>query len=689
MALKRSPQPTEPEAGETPPVAQDEGKRPDKREGKLTELGVTSQPNRIPGAGDAPTTGAAEPRAAQEAPRAPDPGAELDEPASETDEDELAPDLVSDPLSDGNPALLESCTQAFFAAIKVRQAVTPDGEQLRRALRETLATAPGPESGAQMSDGEKKELTDWIENIEVHAFDPDKFVAGSFGRHLPAWEELLKDSKRESSKRVLKMLGTGVKPQFIGTAEADPRKRDQVRAMLARTVSPSEVDAKLDGQVPQQVEFANHRSFYDNAQFAVGEVVKMVENGTLHVYKPGDGKPKVVNPLGVVNLPKGRLVVNAKYVNLFCKRQPFKYETLREVLTFLTEKAYIASWDFKAGYYHVLISPPYRKYFGIKVGNVYLHYNAMCFGWSEACLLYTLLTQEAAKELRLRAVPVSSYLDDGITGSVDFWRCLWAMIFIIKVLTLLGAVFSWPKCHFLPQREGPWLGFLIDTVGQRFTVAPAKMDKLRSALQALLDATDVTPRELAKVAGKIISVSPAVLPAALYSRPLFAAIQGKLTWDDVFPTPHAAKETAQLFLDRLPEWNGRRWFPRCVTAEAGSDASELGFGGTIQIPGEGEDHRCGIPLGRGAAHVEHGQGDSCVCQSAHRGRGAKGGRAQGRGSAALRRQPRRGESGERHEQQSPRRKRGAAAIVRALHPRRLRRGGAVETPRRDARGRRS
>ncbi|GAQ86252.1 DNA/RNA polymerase superfamily protein with reverse transcriptase domain [Klebsormidium nitens] len=303
---------------------------------------------------------------------------------------------------------------------------------------------------------------------------------------------MLKDSKRESSRRVLKLLRTGIKPQFVGTAEADRKKIEQVRATLARESAPrKEVEAKLTGRVPQEVEFKNHRSCYENASLGVREVVKMVVNRTLEVYGPKDGKPKVVNPLGV----------------------EFKYETLREVLTFLTNGAYFSTWDFKAGYYHVLIHPAYRKYFGIKVGEVYMHYNVMCFGWSEACYLYTLLTQEAAKELRIRSVPVSSYLDDGLTGSADFWRAVWETVFGVKVLTLLGAVFSIPN------------------------------------------------------------------------RPFFAAIQGKLSWDDVFPTLQAARAAAQLFIDNLPAWNGRAWFPRRVAVEAGSDASDTGFGGTIRVPG--------------------------------------------------------------------------------------------------------
>jgi hypothetical protein len=379
-------------------------------------------------------------------------------------EEDMEPDLTLDPLSEEEePVGLEKCTYEFFSALPVRKAVNPDGEALREELRGILRSALGPRNGGQLSAEEKADLEDWLQNVHTHTHDPEQFVVGSFNRHLPAWEELLRGSKRETSQRFLRILRSGVKPQLIGTGEAEPKKLDQVRAMLRQAVGPGKVESMLTGQIPHQVEFANHRSFYDNLSFGVGEVVKLVVNGTLTVYRPEDRKPKVVNPLGVVNLPQGRLVLNGRYPNAFSKKHPFKYETLREILTFLTQSAFFSTWDFKAGYYHVTINPAFRKYFGLKVGSVYFHYNAMCFGWSEACYIYTLIAQEAAKELRLRSIPVSSYLDDGFTGNEDFWRCVWAIIFIVRMLTVLGAVFSLGKCHFRPQQEGPWLGFVVET----------------------------------------------------------------------------------------------------------------------------------------------------------------------------------------------------------------------------------
>jgi hypothetical protein len=304
-----------------------------------------------------------------------------------------------------------------------------------------------------------------------------------------------------------------------------PEKAERVRRMLRKVVGEGRVDEWLSGQVPHPVEFPNHRSFLENSDFGVEAVGEMLSNSTVRLYDQGERKPKVVNPLGVANLPKGRLILDGGYVKAFTKHVPFKYETLREILSFLEKHGFFATWDFKGGYYHVLIHPRFRTYFGFRIGSAYFHYNALCFGWSEAYYAYTLVTQEAARELRVRGIPVSIYLDDGLTGNKERLRCLWFIMMVVRFLTFLGAVFSLQKCQFWPSQEGSWLGFVVDTTRQQFRVSETKKEKVQTTLKELIQAETVTPRLLAKVAERIIAMGPAVLPASLYSRPLFQAIQ--------------------------------------------------------------------------------------------------------------------------------------------------------------------
>jgi hypothetical protein len=460
----------------------------------------------------------------------------------------------------------------------------PDNSALRCQIKDLLSEI---EAGAPEANGKDWEdsLLEWLNSVKEKVHPVEEFVAGSFGRHVAAWEELLGDLSRPSSKSVLSWLRNGIKPSFVETSECDPKKLERVRRMLKKVLGEARAEEWLAGQVPRPVEFPNHRSFLENSEFGVQTVGEMLTNSTVKLYGEDEQKPKVVKPLGVANLSKGRLVLDGGYVNAFTKHVLFRYEILREILSFLGERGFFFTWDFKAGYYHVLIHPRFRTYFGFRIGKAFFHYNALCFGWSEACYAYTLVTQEAAGELRPRGIPISSYLDDVFTGDERKVRCLWIIIMVIRFLTLLGAVFSLQKCQFWPTQKGDWLGFVVDSTAQEFRVSEAKQEKVRATLIELVEAETVTPRLLARVAGRIISMGPALLPASLYSRPLFQAMRGKLSWDQVFPTPEAAKDATRMFLENLGEWNGRRWFPRRVLLEAASDASDFGFGRTIKVAG--------------------------------------------------------------------------------------------------------
>jgi hypothetical protein len=64
----------------------------------------------------------------------------------------------------------------------------------------------------------------------------------------------------------------------------------------------------------------------------------------------------VIHPMGVVDSAgKDRLIMNGMYLNLFLEALPFKYEKLRDILGFIKEGSFMASWDLKSGYFHLPI----------------------------------------------------------------------------------------------------------------------------------------------------------------------------------------------------------------------------------------------------------------------------------------------------------------------------------------------
>jgi hypothetical protein len=174
------------------------------------------------------------------------------------------------------------------------------------------------------------------EHISIQ--NADKFVAGSFQDSYPEWEELLRESKRQSSKKVLKWIREGVQPVFEGVENTKPAKLNRVRNLLRHAVLKGQVEAFLMGTLPHKIEFQNHRSFYEHCDFSVRAMEKLVLSGTAHLYGRTEGRPNVVNPMGVaLNGVSERLVLNGMYINAFMRQMPFKYERLRDILTFLTK----------------------------------------------------------------------------------------------------------------------------------------------------------------------------------------------------------------------------------------------------------------------------------------------------------------------------------------------------------------
>jgi hypothetical protein len=300
----------------------------------------------------------------------------------------------------------------------------------------------------------------------------------------------------------------------------------------------------LAGNRPHPVEFDNHELFCNNWEFSSGEASKLVLWSAASVVREGEEMPICIHPLGVAFTGgKGRLIVNDRYCNMFIKALPFRYERLRDVLGFTKKGFFMSNWDLKSGYYHVLIHPSYWKYFGIRIGNTVLRLNVVFFGYAQACYVFTKIMQEPCFELRAASIPVSNYVDDGFTAAAIKMACLWQALFSVLLQAALGGFHGLAKCQIEPVLVIKWLGFMLDSTEQKFEVGTPKVENLLSFLQEILARPSVSARDLAQAAGKIISLSPAVAPAALYSRAFFEAIKGSVTWDALFLNPAEVKET--------------------------------------------------------------------------------------------------------------------------------------------------
>lgn len=147
-----------------------------------------------------------------------------------------------------------------------------------------------------------------------------------------------------------------------------------------------------------------------------------------------------------------------------------------------------------SGYYHFLIAPEYRTYFGIKLCGEYYVMTALPFGWAPACKLFSDTMGEVYRVLRLVGGLSMTYLIDDmlVAAGTHLGRAMVQSRAVAVLLAALGMHWGISKCQFLPQPQAGFLGMRVETDwldeggdGQRhcrFVIPPAKRERPIAAL---------------------------------------------------------------------------------------------------------------------------------------------------------------------------------------------------------------
>ena len=195
------------------------------------------------------------------------------------------------------------------------------------------------------------------------------------------------------------------------------------------------------------------------------------------------------------------------------------------------------------------------------------------------------------------------YLDDGISGQHDYVSARAASLIQRSDLASSGFIPNESKSQWEPVQVGEWLGLLINTIQFMFQIPEAKLAKLKRSLESMILDGYATYRELARLAGFIISLSLAVGPIARLFIPnesksqwepvqvgewlgLLFFIQSRPSWDVSFTFSEALLQELKFWLQHIDSFNGysiRGVF--CAESTIYTDASDFAFGGYLATLG--------------------------------------------------------------------------------------------------------
>ena len=91
--------------------------------------------------------------------------------------------------------------------------------------------------------------------------------------------------------------------------------------------------------------------------------------------------------------------------------------------------------------------------------------------------------------------------------------------FVIHTLSDLGFIINWEKSDIEPEHSKVFIGFVIDSIGDRkcpwIRIPLKKVQKLKKDIRRSLKQQQITARALARIAGSCVAVARAILPGKI------------------------------------------------------------------------------------------------------------------------------------------------------------------------------
>lgn len=242
-----------------------------------------------------------------------------------------------------------------------------------------------------------------------------------------------------------------------------------------------------------------------------------------------------------------RMILNLKELNEFVKYNHFKMDSLRSAICMMTKNCYMASLDIKDAYFSIPVAPDHRRYLKFQWRTELYMFICCPMGYSEAPRLFTKLLKPVYSVLRKKGHQSVGYIDDSYLQGQDLISCQNNVVDTVILLQKLGFILHPDKSIFIPSQQMVFLGFVLDSVNMRISLASDKAEKIKSLCSQFLKAKSPSIRDLCKLIGTLVASFPAVPYGKLFYRQLeidkiLALRKGKGNFDSPISISQLASE---------------------------------------------------------------------------------------------------------------------------------------------------
>jgi hypothetical protein len=185
------------------------------------------------------------------------------------------------------------------------------------------------------------------------------------------------------------------------------------------------------------------------------------------------------------------------------------------------------------------------------------------------------------KHLRQKGIRILAYMDDFILMADTLSQAISHRKRFLSILHNLGWFISMKKSHLVPLHKQEFLGMQVDTISTpQYRISGKKLHNIKHEVSRLIKVSQqdkIPVRYLARIAGKCMAVTRAVLPARMFLRNVYKLIANAPTWNSRIYLNLAAVAELSWWRDSLTHWNGRTVINKPPEVVLETDASATGW----------------------------------------------------------------------------------------------------------------
>ena len=184
-------------------------------------------------------------------------------------------------------------------------------------------------------------------------------------------------------------------------------------------------------------------------------------------------------------------------------------------------------------------------------------FTCLPFGYSLAPRVFTKIFKPVIAYFRFLGFRVIIFIDDLILIASSYYECLQQLEVLKQTLCELGFTVNVEKSQLVPVNEILYLGFIINSIAMRLQLPAVKLEKIVSACKALLVKPQPSVRDVAKVAGLLVSALPAVNYLEMHYRSLelckTQTLSGSLDYDKILSLTSQALSYLQWVIENITQ----------------------------------------------------------------------------------------------------------------------------------------